>query len=49
MLAKYKIYISLIIFNLTFFSSILKSNDIEKIQIVKDNYYIGSLNLVNYK
>ena len=30
-------------------SSILKSNDIEKIQIVKDNYYIGSLNLVNYK
>ena len=49
MLAKYKIYILLVIFNLTCISSILKSNDIEKIQIVKDNYYIGSLKLVNYK
>ena len=49
MLAKYKIYILLIIFNLTFIYSILKSNDIEKIQIVKDNYYIGNLNLVDYK
>ena len=38
MLAKYKIYILLTIFNLTFISSVLKSNDIEKIQIVKDNY-----------
>lgn len=48
MLAKYKIYFLLVIFYLTFISSILRSNDIEKIQIVKDNYYIGSLNLVNY-
>ena len=49
MLAKYKIQILLIILNLTFISFVLKSNNIEKIQIVKDNYYIGSLNLVNYK
>ena len=49
MLAKYKIYILLVIFILTCIFSILKSNNIEKIQIVKDNYYIGSLNLVNFK
>lgn len=49
MLAKYKTHILLIIFNLTFIYSILKSNDIEKIQIVKDNYYIGALNLIDYK
>ena len=49
MLAKYKIQILLIILNLTFISFVLKSNNIEKIQIVKDNYYIGSLKLINYK
>ena len=27
----------------------LASNDIEKIQIIKDNYYIDSIELVNYK
>ena len=49
MLAKYKIQILLIILNLTFISFVLKSNNIEKIQIVKDNYYIESLKLINYK
>ena len=49
MLAKHKIHILLISFILTLISFILKSNDIEKIQIIKDNYYIGSLKLTNYK
>ena len=49
MLSKYKIYILLITFILTFITFILKSNDIEKIQIIKDNYYIGSLKLTNDK
>ena len=49
MIAKYKIYILLIIFTLNLISFILKSNDIEKIQIVKDNYHIGLLKLINYK
>ncbi len=49
MIAKYKIHTLLIIFILTFITFILKSNDIEKIQLVKDNYYIGTLKLTNYK
>ena len=48
MLAKYKTHILLIIFNLTFIYSILKSNDIEKIQIIKEPYYINNLELMNY-
>ena len=49
MLTRYKIQTFLLIIILTFINFILQSNDIEKIKIVKDNYYIGSLKLVNYK
>ena len=32
-----------------FFNYHLVSNDIEKIEIIKDNYYIDSIKLINYK
>lgn len=36
-------------FLISFMNFNLNSNDIEKIQIVKDNYYIDSIKLINYE
>ena len=44
------IYISLLnVLFISFFNFNLASNNIEKIQIIKDNYFIDSIKLINYK
>jgi thiol-disulfide isomerase/thioredoxin len=46
---KYKLISILTLFYLSIINFILASNDIEKIKIIKDNYYIDSIKLTNYK